>query len=99
MKKKMNKKGQVMAQLGALGVGIASLVIILAVTFLIMAETGDQAAGFDDGSNALLDCNTTACNATKTLTTATATIPGWIPLVVLVAIGGLILGLVSVFRQ
>ena len=96
------KKGQVMSQLGALGVGIASLVIILAVTFLVMAQTGEQAA-IINGNATLAECvaagNSAACNATDTLTAATATIPGWVPLIVLVAIGGLILALVAMFGK
>ena len=94
------KKGQVMSQLGALGVGVASLVIVLAVTFLVLAQTGNQAAiqgGYADGN--LSGCLTNACNATKDLTAAAATIPGWVPLIILVAIGGLILALVAVFGR
>ncbi len=95
----MDKKGQVMSQLGALGIGVASLVIILAVVFLVLAQTGAQAATFQPGAGSLTTCNTTACNATVTLTNAAATIPGWVPLIILVAIGGLILALVSVFGR
>lgn len=96
--KSLDKKGQVMEQLGALGVGVATLVIVLAVTFLVLAETGSQAASLGGYSpDNLSGCITAACNATKTLTVATATIPGWVPLVILVAIGGLILGLVAAF--
>lgn len=85
-----SKKGQVMDQLGSLGIGIATLVIILAVVFLIMANVGAN-------TQVAADANATA--AVQTLTTAAATIPTWVPLVVIVAIGALILGLVQVFRQ
>jgi len=85
--KHMNKKG-VFDQLGALGVGVATLVITLAVVFLILAQVGANAQVTADGN---------ASAATATLTTAAATIPGWVPLVILVAIGGLILALVAVF--
>ena len=98
MLKMENKKGQVFSQLSALGIGIATLVIILAVTFLVMAETGEQAAVLA-GTTTLAACNSTACNATSTLTVATATIPDWVPLIVLVAIGGLILSLVAAFGR
>jgi len=98
--KKTNKKGQVFAQLGALGIGVATLVITLAVVFLILAQTGSQSAvqGGYLASN-LSGCVTNACNATKDLTSATATIPGWVPLIILVAIGGLILSLIAVFGK
>ena len=88
-----NKKGQVMDQLGALGVGVASLVIILAVTFLVLSQTGAQAAG----NSSMTDCYSQACNSTRELTSAAATIPGWVPLIILVSIGGLILFLVARF--
>jgi len=87
--KEMNKRG-VFDQLGALGIGVASLVITLAVVFLILAQVGDNTQVAADGNATL---------ATNTLTTAAATIPGWVPLVILVAIGGLILALVAVFGK
>ena len=87
--KKMNKKG-VFDQLGALGIGIATLVITLAVVFLILSQVG---------SNAQVAADANATAAVNTLTAAAADIPGWVPLVVIVAIGGLILGLVAVFGR
>ena len=84
---KMQKKG-VFDQLGALGVGVATLVITLAVVFLILAQVGANSQVAADGN---------ASAAVTTLTEAAATIPGWVPLVILVAIGGLILSLVAVF--
>lgn len=86
----MNKKGQVMSQLGALGVGIATLTITLIVVFLILAQTG---------ANTQVAADTNATAAVNTLTNAAATIPGWVPLVVIAVIGALILGLVSLFRR
>ena len=87
--KKMNKNG-VFDQLGALGVGIATLVITLAVVFLILAQVA---------ANTQVAADTNATLAVNTLTEAAATIPDWVPLVVLVAIGGLILALVAVFGR
>lgn len=87
--KKLNKHG-VFDQLGALGVGVATLVITLAVVFLILAQVGANTQVTDDGNATL---------AVRTLTTAAATIPDWVPLVILVAIGGLILSLVAVFGR
>jgi len=93
-----SKKGQVFSQLGALGIGVATLVILLAVTFLIMAQVGEQTAEAA-GSATLAACTSNACNATVELTNAAATIPGWVPLIILVAIGGLILSLIAVFGR
>ena len=86
---KMNKRG-VFDQLGALGVGVATLVITLAVVFLILAQVAANA-------QVVADANATA--STLTLTNAAATIPAWVPLIILVAIGGLILSLVAVFGR
>lgn len=87
---KMNKKGQIMSQLGALGIGIATLAITLVVVFLILSQTGAN-------TQVVADANATA--AVNTLTDAAADIPGWVPLVVIAVIGALILGLVALFRR
>lgn len=84
-----NKRG-VFDQLSALGIGIATLVITLAVVFLILAQVGDN-------TQVAADANATA--AVVTLTNAASDIPGWVPLVIIVAIGGLILGLVAMFGR
>ncbi len=88
MRKLMKSKAGVFDQLGALGVGVATLVITLAVVFLILAQVGSNTQVVADGNATL---------STQTLTTAAATIPDWVPLIILVAIGGLILALVAVF--
>jgi len=93
------KKGQVMSGINALMTGLAAIVIIIAVTFLIIANVLTQIAtteGIANVSNAAT--RTTAYNATLQLQAATATIPGWVPLIVIATIGGLILLLVRVFR-
>ena len=87
--KKMNKRG-VFDQLAALGIGVATLVVTLAVVFLILAQVLANSSVNNDGNASL---------AVRTLTSATATIPDWVPLVILVAIGGLILSLVAVFGR
>jgi hypothetical protein len=85
----MNKKG-VFNQLSALGVGVAGLCITLVVVFLILSTIKANATVAADG-------NATA--AVNTLTTAAATIPNWVPLVIIAVIGALLIGLVSYFRQ
>ena len=90
MNKLMKSKTGVFDQLGALGVGVATLVITLAVVFLILAQVG---------SNTQVAADANATLAVNTLTTAAATITGWVPLIILVAIGGLILALVAVFGR
>jgi hypothetical protein len=95
----MDKKGQVMQQLGALGVGIATLAIVLTVAFLIQGNVQEQIV--DQAGLGPLGAHngTIAYNASVTLQAATADVPGWVPLVVIVAIGGIILGMISVFKK
>lgn len=83
------KRGQVMEQLGALGIGIASLAIILVVVFVMLSQTGAN-------TTVAADANATA--AVNTLTNSASDIPGWVPLVVIAIIGVLILGIVRMFR-
>lgn len=89
IKKMMKHKKGMLNQLGALGVGVVSLVITMAVAFLIMANVGSNSA-------VAADPNATA--AVTTLTNAAATIPTWVPLVIIAVIGALLLGLVRMFR-
>ena len=87
---KLNKKGQVFEQLSALGIGIAALVITLVVVFLIMAQVAAN-------STVAADANATA--AVKTLQNAAKTIPDWVGIVVITAIGALLIGMVMMFRR
>lgn len=98
---KTRKKGQVMQQLGSLGVGVATLAIVLVVVFLILSQGREQAGALEgiDYSNAQ-NCSTSiTCNATNTLTNAVADIPGWVPLIIIATIGAILLGLVALFRN
>lgn len=87
--KKLGKKG-VFDQLSALGIGIATLLITLVVVFLILSNVGSNA-------DVAADSNATA--AVNELTSAADDIPGWVPLIVIVAIGGLIIAIVSRFGR
>jgi hypothetical protein len=88
--KMMKTKKGVFDQLGALGIGVVTLAITLVVVFLIMSQVGANTTVAADG-------NATA--TVTTLTEAAADIPGWVPIVVIVAIGALLLGLIAVFRR
>ena len=94
-----SKKGQVMSQLGALGVGIATLAIVLVIAFLIQANVQDQIRTAGGDPNMVHANGSTAYNASVTLQAATADVPGWVPLVVIVAIGGIIHGMVQMFKK
>lgn len=84
-----NVKGQVMNGIQLLFTALAGMVIVAAVVFLIIANVAANAQVVADGN---------ASAAVATIQGAAATIPGWIPLVVIATIGGLILLLVRVFR-
>ena len=93
-----NKKGQVMSGINGLMVGLAAIVIVVAVTFLILANVTAQIVATQGINVTNAATYTVAYNATNQLTQAAATIPGWVPLIVIATIGGLILLLVRVFR-
>ena len=93
-----SKKGQVMSQLGALGVGIATLAIILTVTFLIIAQAQTQIIEIESLVS-IANVGSIGLNATKTLAGAIDDIPGWVPLIIITAIGAILLGLVTLFRR
>ena len=88
--KKINKKGQVFDQMSALGIGIAALVITLVVVFLILAQVKANASVVADGN---------ASTAVQVLTTSAATIPNWVSIVVITAIGALLIGMAAMFRR
>ena len=79
------KKGQVLGALSSLAIGIATLAIVLTVTFLVMAQGRAQ-----DQVITGVGCNGTSgsigCNATQELQQAVDTIPGWVPLIVIAVI-------------
>ena len=79
-----------MQQLGDLAIGIVVLTVILVVVFLVLANLGAN-------STVAADSNATA--AVNELTGAANDIPGWVPIVVIVVIGALLIGLIAVFRR
>jgi len=76
--------------LGALAIGVATLVITLAVVFLLLAKVA---------ANTDVAADNNASAAVRVLTTDTYSIVTWVGLVIIVAIGVLILGLVRMIRQ
>ena len=82
-----SKKGQI-TQLMPLITGLVAIGIVLVIGFLIMANVKAN-------SSVVADPNATA--AITTTTTAMATIPGWLGIIVITVIGALLLGLVAMF--
>lgn len=60
--KKLNKKGQIFQQLSGLAVGIATLVILLTVTFLVIGEGREQIVEIDPCGQANATINYTNTN-------------------------------------
>jgi len=87
---KMTKKGQIFDQLSGLGIGIAALAITLVVVFLILSQTA---------ANTTVAADANASLAVDTMQASAATIPGWVPLIVIAVIGAILLSLVAVFRR
>lgn len=89
--------GDTFGELGKLGVGVATLAIILVVAFIIMSQGKTQIAdieGITDTTNTTQTDASVAWNSTTTLQNATDDIPGWIPLVIVASIGAIIIGMV-----
>jgi len=84
----MNKKGQIEA-LVPLVISLVVIGILLVVAFLIFAQVADN-------STVSADSNATA--AIEAVQEATDDIPGWLPIIVVVVIGALLIGLVSFLR-
>jgi len=89
--RKINKKGQLDA-LQPLIVALVVVGIVLVVAFLIFAQVKTQAIAIDAAGGY-------ADNATMSVQEAVNDIPGWLPIIVVVVIGALLIGLVSFLRR
>ena len=98
--RKMHKKGQtIFSNIGGLAIGIATVCLVLVIAFLVTSKTQTQIQE-TDGSYYVGGVNgSLAFNASEAMKHNTYSIIGWIGLVVIVAIGVLILGLVRQIRQ
>ena len=89
--KKLNSKGQIDA-LQPLVITLIVVGIILVVGFLIVDAVGDQAISVE-GAGEYGD------NATISVQNTLDDIPGWLPIIIVVVIGALLIGLVSFLRN
>jgi len=85
---KLNKKGQIEA-LVPLVISLVVIGILLVVAFLIFAQVA---------ANATVTADANATAAIVAVQNATDDIPGWLPIIVVVVIGALLIGLVSFLR-
>ena len=105
MFKLRKKRGDPLEQLSSMVIGIVVVGIVIAIGLLIMAQTRTQISTTEgvyneNGSNIASGIMTSAAwNATHTTQMATASIPGWLPIIVIVVIGTILIGLVMFFRQ
>jgi len=88
--KPIRKKGQ-LDQLGGLIQALGFIAILLAVVFLVVAAVKTQVA--EQGST-----SSAAYNATEEVQEAMSDVPGWLPIIVIAVIGGILLTLIQFFR-
>ena len=85
----MNKKG-VIDNLTPVVISLIAIGITLAIGFLVLANIS---------ANSDVMANKNASVAINQTVDALADIPGWLPIIVIVIIGALLLSLISVFRR
>ena len=85
----MNKKGQIEA-LVPLVISLVVIGILIVVAFLISSQVA---------ANTTVIADTNATAAIVAVQGATDDIPGWLPIIVVVVIGALLIGLVSFLRR
>ena len=99
-KMKMNKKGiAALDGFGALAIGTVTLAVVLIVGFLIVAEGQAQLVTLDSINVSDATTFSAGYNATVTLQDAMNDIPGWVPIIIITAIGAILIGMVAVFRR
>jgi len=95
---KLNKKGQAFEQLGKLALGVVTLAIILVIGFMVIGQGKDQIAE-TEGTADVTTCVSAGCNASDALTGALDDFPSWIPIVIIVGIGVVLIGMVKMFSR
>ena len=86
----LKRKHGFIDQLKSVVIGIVILAIIISVCFVILAQLR---------ANTTVSGDANATAAVNTLTTAMSQIPGWMPILILVVVGGLVIGAVMYFGR
>ena len=94
----MDKKGQAFEQLGKLAMGVVVLGIILVIGFMIMSQGKTQIAATEGFSN-VSSCDSAGCNATDEIVDGIDDLPGWVPIVIVVGIGMILIAMVKTFSK
>lgn len=84
-----DKKG-VFEQLSSIALGLGSFAVILVVVILILANVR---------SNGTVSSNVNATAAVDTTINQVATLPGWLGIIIVVAVGALLLSMIYIFRR
>lgn len=82
--KQITKKGQI-ADLSGFGLTMGTLAIVLVVVFVILANLS---------TNSAVGTGTYAANATRDVQSALFGLVGWLPIIVVAFVGGIVLMLV-----
>lgn len=85
-----SKKGQIFDNVSGILVGLASVMIVGVVAFLIMSQVS---------TNSLVTADSNATNAVTQAQSAGNTTMNFLPLVAIAAIGAVLIGLVALFRN
>lgn len=99
MKKMFKAKKGALDAITALISGVLVLVILMGVSFLVMAAFRTQVGVQEGITVGNTSTYTDAYNATVEVEQAAYDIPGWVPLIILVVIAVAILGLVALIRR
>ena len=94
-----SRKGGIFDQINSMGVALAALVIVFAVMFLVIAQVLVQIATVEGINATCTTTRTLAYNATMELQAAAATMPPWVPLIIITVIGAILIGLVAMFGR
>ena len=86
-----NKKGK-FGRLTGFAVALATIVIILIMTFIVLAQGKNEIAS-------ITGAGSVEHNATAEVYTSLALVPSFMPIVVLDGIGAALLGLVALFKN
>ena len=86
---KNNKKG-IIDNLSSFTVGVGSFAIILVVVFLILSTMA---------ANTTVAADPNATEAIDSTQEALDDIPTWLPIIVIVLVGALLIGLVALFKR
>jgi flagellar biosynthesis protein FlhB len=87
-----NKKGQSLQGLFSLALALAGIAIVLVVAFIVISQGRTEISDIE-GHNL-----SSGYNATLELGSALGDIPGWLPIVVIVVVGSVLLGIVKILK-